>query len=266
MDLAQAMQIAENIWGSMDLVFPNLSDETLSAIADDINQRGFGVAKACIPLENLTDLREFVKKGVADAGNEYVVYTGLKAVQGTILEKMATSPEFIRACKTIYEKGTGKKAPNVPLYQVLRCLAGRTQAKHAYLFHYDSYVLTALVPVIIPVEGQEGMLGDFIFFPNTRKTRTSYLLNLVDKVLLDNKITQIILKWLVRSDLIKYDKLKFVPGNVYFFWGCRSIHANEPCEQNKIRSTAIFHFVDPNSESWLRKKLRKKTIQPQYPT
>lgn len=249
----------------MDTIFPRLSDETLTAIADDINRQGFGVAKDCIPPENLNALRAFVEKGVADAGNEYVVYTGLNAVRGTILEQMASSPDFIRALKTIYEKGTGKTAPNVPLYQVLRCLAGATQAKHAYLFHYDSYVLTALVPIIIPVEGEEGLRGDFILFPNTRKIRSSYLLNLADKIVLDNKLTQLVLKWLVRANLIKYDKVKFTPGNVYFFWGCRSIHANEPCEQDRIRSTAIFHFADPNSDSWLRKKLRKKTIGPQYP-
>jgi hypothetical protein len=264
--LALKSQIVQTLpVAQMDVIFPSLPDEVLSSIVDDINHRGFGVAKDCIPLENLTALRDFVKKGVADAGNEYVVYTGIESVRGTILEKMSSSPEFLRACKTIYEKGTGNKAPSVPFYQVLRCLSGGNQSKHAYLFHYDSYVVTALVPVIIPDETDSGLRGDFILFPNTRNIRKSYLINLLDKIILDNKFTQFILRWLVINKKIHYDKVHFEPGNVYFFWGCRSIHANEPCAANKIRSTAIFHYVDPNSDSWLRAKMSKNRIHPRYP-
>jgi hypothetical protein len=47
------------------------------------------------------------------------------------------------------------------------------------------------------------------------------------------------------------------PGNIYFFWGYRSIHANEPCDPNQIRATALLHFGDPYKASQARTFLRR---------
>jgi hypothetical protein len=44
-----------------------------------------------------------------------------------------------------------------------------------------------------------------------------------------------------------------VPGNLYLFWGYRSVHANQACDPDKIRATALFHFGDPRTNSRLRR-------------
>jgi hypothetical protein len=31
-----------------------------------------------------------------------------------------------------------------------------------------------------------------------------------------------------------------IPGNLYFFWGYRTVHANEACDPDKIRATALW--------------------------
>jgi hypothetical protein len=235
------------------IAFSALSDNVLTNIVDDINRRGFGVATNCIDTDHLVSLRSFIENKVNDNRGEYVAFTGPEKVRGTFLENLSSSPEFIHACKVIYEKGTGKSAPHVPFYQVLRCLSGKTGEKHAFIFHYDSYVLTALVPIIIPTDGKR---GDLVMHPNTRKIRKSYFSNLVDKVLLDNKLAQVFLKMFVSSGALQVTKVSLTPGNVYFFWGYRSIHMNEPCDPDKIRATALFHFVDPHADSSLRCSLR----------
>lgn len=246
------------ICDSMNIAFPLLSDDVLTKIVDDMNHRGFGVATDCIEHDNLKSLRSFIENKVTSNGGEYVVFTGLEAVRGTFLEMLSSSPEFIHACKAIYENGTGNAAPTVPFYQVLRCLSGRTGDKESFIFHYDSYVLTALIPVIIPTEGKR---GDLIMFPNTRKIRKSYFRNLIDKVLLDNKLTQVLLNKFTTSGSLQATRVRMSPGNAYFFWGCRSIHANEACDHENIRATALFHYVDPHESSWLRGALRCKNMQ-----
>ena len=244
----------------MNITFPLLSDDVLTKIVDDMNNRGFGIAVDCIDPGSLTSLRSFIENKVADNGGEYIAFAGVERVRGTCLENLPSSPEFIRAFKVIYEKGTGKTAPSVPFYQLLRCLSGKSGDKHAFFFHYDSYVVTALIPVIIPLEGKS---GDLIMLPNTRKIRW-YVRNLIDKVLLDNKLSQVLLKYLTSAGRLRATKVRLSPGNVYFFWGCRSIHANEPCDPEKIRATALFHYVDPHASSWLRGALRGKTMQHRY--
>ena len=242
----------------MNIAFPLLADSILRKIVEDMNHRGFGVATDCIDHGNIKSLRSFIENKVYDNDGEYIVLNGLETVRGTFLEILSSSLEFIHVCKAIYENGTGKDAPNVPFYQVLRCLSGKTGDKESFIFHYDSYVLTALIPVIIPTEGKR---GDLIMFPNTRKFRKTYFRNLIDKVLLDNKLTQVILKKFTTSGRLQATKVPLRPGNVYFLWGCRSIHANESCDPEKIRATAIFHYVDPHDSSWLRGAIRRKKIQ-----
>ena len=44
---------------------------------------------------------------------------------------------------------------------------------------------------------------------------------------------------------------------MYFFWGYRSIHTNEPCDPDKLRATALFHYGDPHRNSKTRAMIRR---------
>ena len=129
-------------------------------------------------------------------------------------------------------------------------MKGKSGLKHALRFHYDSYVVTALLPVIIRSTGSAGHL---IMAPNRRPVRSSYLFNLLDKIVLNNPATQFLLRQAFRSGLLKLQQIPMIPGNLYIFWGYRSVHANEPCDPDKIRATALFHFGDPHADSGLRR-------------
>lgn len=231
-------------------VFPDLPDSVLARIVGDMHRNGFGVAYDSIDPAHLAVLQDFVAGKIAGVGGEYVALTGPGAVSGTMLEALSLSPEFNRACRTIYRMGTGRVGPDVPFYQVLRGLSGKTGEKHAYFFHYDSYVITALVPILMPSVGKA---GDLIMFPNLRGIRKTYLANLLDKVLLDNRLTQIVLRRGATSGRLRFTRVRMKPGNVYFFWGYRSVHANEPCDRDQIRATALFHYANPHADSGVRR-------------
>ena len=83
-------------------------------------------------------------------------------------------------------------------------------------------------------------------FPNTRKIRKTYLFNAIDKVLIDNPMTQKLLRGAAARQAASPVRIKMIPGNLYLFWGYRSIHANEPCDPDKIRATALYHYVNPH--------------------
>lgn len=210
-----------------DRGFPDLSDSILSRIVEDMNRAGFGVVEDCIDADDLSLLQDFVIRKVAEAGGEYVGFAGRQPVSGTLLEALSLSPEFNRACRTIYRMGTGLPAPDTPFHQVLRGLSGRSGEEHAHFFHYDSYVITVVVPVLMPLAGKA---GDLIMFSNGRRIRKTYTGNLFDKMLLDNRLTQVVLKRGVVSGVLRPVRVRMVPGSVYFFWGYRSVHANEPCD------------------------------------
>ncbi|RRA48057.1 hypothetical protein [Acidipila sp. EB88] len=227
----------------MSLTLPHLSDAAVRALVADVNRKGFACVPNYIDPESLARMQAFVHGAVREAGNQYVGFAGPDAVAGSGLDEVYHSPEFAKLMRNMYEFGTGKSAPREDFYQVLRCLAGETGQRHAWMFHYDSYVVTALVPIVIPTEGKS---GDLLMFPNTRSIRPAYLLNAADKVLLDNRLTQKLLRRSVERDPDRPTRIKMQPGTLYFFWGYRSIHTNEPCDPDKVRATALFHYANPH--------------------
>ena len=233
-------------------IFPVLSLRDVEALAHSIDTLGYGIISNCLPPGELARTRQFVEGKVAANKGEYVDFRGIETLDGTFLPGLTQSENFRKACRDIYHAAVPADDPAAQFHIVLRCLAGRTGERHAYYFHYDSYVLTALAPVIIPTEGSS---GDLILFPNMRRIRRHYVTNLADKLFLDNPLTQWALRVGTRRGWLKPVRLKMEPGNIYLFWGCRTLHTNEPCDPDKIRSTALMHYVDPHAQSWLRRKL-----------
>jgi hypothetical protein len=236
---------------------PQVDDGVVRALVEAMNRAGVASLPNFLNRRDLHDLQAFVREAVERAGGQYVVFTGKEAVGGTILETLAESETFISFIRRVYEEGLGRPAPDQGLYQVLRCLAGETGQKEAYIFHYDSFEVTLLLPILIPIGPRR---GDLVLAPNLRTVRPHYALNLVDKLLIDNKLTQMTLKRLLGSKWGPFERVNMVPGNLYLFWGYRTLHTNEACDAGEIRSTALYHFGDPHAGSFLRRSLGRAAI------
>jgi len=239
---------------SAAVAVPDVDDRALDALVHDMDVKGYGFLPNYISGAQLQSMRDFVTDAVGRAGNQYVGFTGADSLAGSMFGDLGQTPAFVRLIKRVYERGVGRAAPDAGIYQVLRCLAGQTGEAHSLIFHYDSYVVTALIPVHIPQDGQS---GDLVMLPNTRRIRASYAANLADKILLDNKLTQGVLRLMMKLGILPVKRIKMVPGNIYFFWGYRSIHANEACDPSKVRATALFHFANPHAGSSLGSTVRR---------
>jgi hypothetical protein len=226
-------------------VLPRLSVSP-AALAAAIERDGFGVIPNLVGPGDLARMRAFVAQAVRAAHGEYAGFIGPDAVAGSGLDELAVSPAFGDLIRQVYAHGTGQVPPPQPFYQVLRCLTGSSVRQHSYVFHYDSYVVTVLLPIEIPTAGQT---GDFLMIPNARRIRSHYAANVVDKLLLDNRLTQIALKRLAQRNAAMFTRIKMLPGNAYVFWGYRSIHTNAPCDADKVRATALFHYANPHARS-----------------
>jgi hypothetical protein len=236
---------------------PQIEDDVVRTLVDEMNRAGLACLPSFLDPADLRDLQAFVRAAVEAAGGEYVVFTGKEAVGGTVLETLAESEAFNGLIRRVYEQGMRRPAPDQGLHQVLRCLAGETGQKEAYIFHYDSFAVTLLLPVLIPTGPQR---GDLVLAPNLRTVRPHYALNLVDKLLIDNKLAQVVLKRLLVSQWGPFQRVNMVPGDLYFFWGYRTLHTNEACDAGEIRSTALFHFGDPHAGSFLRRSLGRVAV------
>lgn len=238
---------------TIDARLPILSDDAIRQIFNEIEATGFSCIPHYIEQRDLHQMQAFVSSAVSRSDHEYVVFNGSEAVPGTGIDELAESEKFQSIFSRLYALASSRPAPQVKFYQILRCLTGKGAARHSLIFHYDSYLITALIPVTIPTVGKR---GDFLLFPNRRRVRAYYATNLLDKLLLDNKITQFLLRTLTRSGNASLTRIELVPGNAYFFWGYRSVHTNEACDPEAVRATALFHFADPHVDSSLRARIR----------
>ncbi|MBW4038420.1 MAG: hypothetical protein HIU91_05985 [Acidobacteria bacterium] len=227
----------------MTISVPQVTPQQVFELVSELDTKGFACIPNYVQPSDLTRMQSFVSDAIRNAGNEYVHFNGPDAVAGSGLEELAHSEDFNRLIYDLYEQGTGNPADKEEFYQVLRCLSGSTGQKNSLIFHYDSYVVTALIPIHIPADG---LAGDLLMYPNTRTIRSTYIANAFDKVLLDNPITQKLLRNRVSARHLQPMRIKMKPGNIYFFWGYRSIHTNEPCDPDKIRATALFHYKNPH--------------------
>jgi hypothetical protein len=229
-----------------------LTDLEIASLVQDIERLGYAVLPGYVEAKDLDALRRFVRDAVATARNTYTMLSGPEPVANTALGKMADSRALKRACMRVYELATSRPAPDQGYYQILRCLIGDIGRRHSMVFHFDSYILTLLLPIEVPT-GKES--GELIVIPNVRPIRRWYISNLIDKVLLDNAITQQILRRMAKLHPERFVRIPMNPGDLYFFWGYRSIHTNAPCDADKIRATALFHYMDPHRGSRLKNLL-----------
>lgn len=231
-----------------------VTDSTIERLAVDIDQKGYGSLVDYVTEEEIAWARSLATTAVEAAGGEYVCFTGKDSVAGTVLADLPRSASFRRACERLYMLGTGGAAADEEFYQIFRCLKGPSSLQHANRFHYDSYVLTALLPVALP---DTKPAGNLVMLPNRRPIRRHYPVNALDKALVDNPWAQGCFQRAVERESADTTTIHLQPGTMYFFWGYRSIHTNEPSDPRKLRATALFHLGDPHHNSRTRALFRR---------
>jgi len=153
---------------------------------------------------------------------------------------------------------TGLPRAEEPLLQGnnLRVIAGGDSFSQAFNFHFDSSVLTMLLPIYIP-SGEDVKSGHLLAKPNFRPFGQNVVSNLLGKVIFQNKLT----RWVLMRQFFagKWAKniARLKPTSAYLFWGARTLHANLPCASDHKRATALFFFGRPNVNDPVMKWVEK---------
>ena len=234
--------------------YHHFSDSEITNLTEAIDRDGYAVLPDWANQSQLKELTGLVSEAVAAAGNNYVALTGQQAVAGSLLHDWGSSPVFIDLCRRIVASATGRDSAEPRLHQVLRCLTGDGGRRESLIFHYDSYVLTAIMPVCMP---ETGPSGDLLMLPNQRPLRGTYFRNLFDKLWVDNRWVQRWLSKTYRTKAETFTQIKMLPGNLYLFWGYRTLHTNLPADPKGIRATAVFHYDNVHGSSSMAARVRR---------
>ena len=223
-------------------------DEQLAqSLAAEIDAHGFAKLSGAVAEADLQQLRSWTDAQANKHQGEYFAYHGEAMLGESLLASYWADPHFKVLLGRLYRHAAKRESSSDRIFPVLRCVQGDIGKRESNAFHYDASLVTALIPVFIPTEGEER--GDLMLFPNIRRVRSWVLFNVIEKALLQNKLTR---SWIIKGmqrNWLKPYILRLEPGNVYFFWGYRTLHANQTCSPGLKRATALFHFGDPHTGS-----------------
>ncbi|MEH6387571.1 phytanoyl-CoA dioxygenase family protein [Pseudomonas profundi] len=230
--------------------FTPVDAQVVSRLASEIESNGYAVFENFFTPEQLEQAREYIRAQTSKHNQEYFSIHGIEAMEGSVLASLGGSTTFKQFLSDMYEQVTGFQPPVAErIFPVIRCLQGKSGLKESHFYHFDATAVTALAPVFIPTEGQH--CGDLIIFPNVRPVRSSAVLNIAEKAVMHNKLSQKLTAIAVKRGLLKPITVKLVPGNLYLFWGYRSLHSNDQCDPENLRATGLYHFGNPHRESSL---------------
>lgn len=219
----------------------------IKQVSEQINAQGFSQISGALDANELQLLRAYTEAQAKLHRGEYFAHHGEKLLSQSPLSSLWESADFQQMLANLYRCATGVDAASSQIFPVLRCVQGNQGRRESNSFHFDASLVTVLVPVFIPTEGDER--GDLLLFPNLRKIRRNAVFNAIEKALIQNAFSRKLLVMAIERGWVKPETLTLKPGDIYVFWGYRSLHANKPCGPEVTRATAIFHFGDPHAGS-----------------
>ena len=222
------------------------ADHDLEAVAAQMDQDGFCVLSGCINDLFLRRARQVAVEATTPGSGADPILIGPAALRHPVLRELAQSPGLKALCRGLYRLAAGREAPHDDILPIYRCLRGAPGRRQSYRFHYDTHLVTVLAPIAIPTAG---LCGDLLMFPNRRPVRRSYPRSFIDKAFSCNPLSQRALRPIADRRLFGGKAVKMTPGDVYVFWGYRSLHCNEPCDPDQLRATALLHYGDPHARS-----------------
>lgn len=227
-----------------------LSDLGLSAarLAEMLDRTGFVCLEDAVSGDWLADAQQSVRDHLSTYGDNDFCIIQPDSEAGSPAHRFVTDP----AVRSLMEELALARCPHgVPareqIYSVLRVLAGRDRAASSFAYHYDAAVITILVPLFIPQAGR-GRSGELVVFPNRRPFRRSAVVNIAEKLWMQNRFHRKRLTHIFESAPDRY-AVVMKPGNAYMFWGYRTLHGNLPCAPGTVRATLLLHFGDPHADS-----------------
>lgn len=197
----------------------------------------------------LPALSECARTEILDAlggGGDRSIYRERPDIASLALKSLGISESDLKSLTTLHCERNGVPFDQGNDYASSYIIHRRTTSgdkSEAYRFHFDSHLITVLVPLSIP-EGTNQTSGSLIVFPAIRKLSKNSFLNVISKTLFKlfaSRLGFLFLKSVRQSvevDLSTYEPLIFA--------GCSSLHGNFPFTEASApdRQVLLMHFYD----------------------
>lgn len=226
----------------------------VSDIARRLDADGFARLEGAVSLDWVARAQEHVRQHLERNGRKYFSIIRPSSLADSPFGEPVRDPATASFLERLARIGCPRATFDDEIYNVLRVVAGPRGADGSHEFHYDATVVTMLVPIFLPA-GDPIDSGGLLTFANRRPYRSSVLVNVAEKAMVQNRWGRQRVARAARADLPAHLQV-MEPGSLYLFWGYRTLHGNLPCAPDALRATLLLHHGDPHGSSPLLRAIR----------
>ena len=224
-------------------------------IPDELDETGVVCLENAVSRQWLAQARAAVENQLTVHGEDNHFISWPRGEELTAVETFIESPSVRALLNEVVRARFPQGGVDAELTDTtLRIIAGPRDEGDASRFHYDAGVVTMCVPIILPDSGR-ATSGELVGLFNNRPFRRSVLVNIVEKFIIQTGFYRSrIQRRLGRNGGVQIVDMKV--GNLYLFWGYRSLHGNLPCKPGAVRATLLLHFGRPHTSGVLAAAVR----------
>ena len=204
-------------------------------IRAEMDETGMSVVENFLHPDFLAELRTSVDELTPicyqNGKRKYLVGTDL---ENTGFYEVAFSDFVVKLSNDILKAYHVQLEP-ADIHPAMNILVGDQGQDRVRDWHFDATYLTIAMPVVMPAPTGERD-GKFRIWPNVRPFS-------------QNKLQHRLYCKVAKTDLFqrmaKNYAINFVPGNLYFFYGFRSLHGTDDLDTSKLRANCLINFGGP---------------------
>jgi hypothetical protein len=217
-------------------------------IADQLDETGVVCLEDAVPAEWLAQARANVEDRLSTHGEHDHFIRSPEGEENSAIAAFINSPTVLSLLADVVRARFPEGPAQLELTgSALRVIAGPRGEGDAFWFHYDASVVTMVVPIFMPDAARRNS-GELVGLFNKRPFRRFVLANIIDKAVGQSPFyRRHILRRVDRTNYLHVVDMEV--GNLYLFWGYRSLHGNMPCESGALRATLLLHFGRPHGSS-----------------
>jgi hypothetical protein len=206
----------------------------VSNIRKSLDETGMAVLENFIHPDFLRELRTSVDEltPLCYSGDKRKYLTA--ELRNTGFYEVTFSKYMIQVVNDILEQFNVHVEPD-EIHPVLNILVGEKGQDSVKGWHFDATYLTIAMPIAMPPPGGDRD-GKFRIWPNVRPFSQSLWRNR-----LYCKVAQ---SALFRRTVKNY-AVNFVPGNLYLFYGFRSLHGTDLLDSQQLRANCLMNYGGP---------------------
>ena len=180
-----------------DIVRADVTETHINCIFSNLESKGFYCLENAIPKSTIRKFQKRIEYITNTKGKRYFsLINECKYIESPFRD-LYKSDNLNLLLKELAKLGSEIDFTKSETRNVIRIVTGEKTYSQSFRFHYDPTVITALIPILIP-DGPVERSGHLVIMSNIRKIRSLSIINLIEKIFIQNIIAQRIIYFYVK--------------------------------------------------------------------